>query len=206
MDISKLKGHIPDAVLPLLDGVIKKFEINTPLRLAHFLAQASHESGNFKAVRENLNYSAEGLVKIFPKYFPNMEVAILYAKKPEKIANIVYANRMGNGDEASGDGFKFRGRGYIQLTGKQNYTLFGQAIGQDLVNNPDKVAIDYPLLSAAWFFHKNGLHKIADEGAEDIVVTKITKRVNGGVIGLDHRKKEFKKYLNILIPTNNQVV
>jgi len=206
MDISKLKGHIPDAVLPLLDGVIKKFEINTPLRLAHFLAQASHESGNFKAVRENLNYSAEGLVKIFPKYFPNMEVAILYAKKPEKIANIVYANRMGNGNEDSGDGFKFRGRGYIQLTGKQNYTLFGQVIGQDLVNNPDKVATDYPLLSAAWFFHKNGLHKIADEGAEDIVVTKITKRVNGGTIGLDHRKKEFKKYLNILIPTNNQVV
>lgn len=206
MDLSKLKGHIPDAVLPLLDGVVKKFEINTPLRLAHFLAQCGHESGNFKAVRENLNYSAEALVKIFPKYFPTIEVAMLYAKQPEKIANKVYANRMGNGDEASGEGFKFRGRGYIQLTGKQNYTLFGQAISQDLVANPDRVATEFPLLSAAWFFHKNGLHKIADEGADDIVVTKITKRVNGGTIGLADRTKHFKEYFSILKPVNPQTV
>ncbi len=206
MDISKLKGHIPDAVIPLLKDVMAKFEINNPLRLAHFLAQCGHESGNFRVTRENLNYSAEGLTKIFPKYFPNIEVAMLFAKQPEKIANKVYANRMGNGDEASGEGFKFRGRGYIQLTGKQNYTMFGQAIGQDLNANPEKVAVEYPLLSAAWFFHKNGLHKIADEGATDIIVTRITKRVNGGTIGLQDRIKHFKEYYDLLKPINPQAV
>lgn len=205
MDTSKLKGHIPDSVLPLLNAVMEKFEINTPLRLSHFLAQCGHESGGFKVTRENLNYSAEGLSKIFPKYFPSVEAATPFAKQPEKIANKVYANRMGNGDEASGDGFKFRGRGYIQLTGKQNYTLFGQAIGQDLIASPDKVAVEYPLLSAAWFFHKNGLHKIADEGAEDVTVTKVTKRVNGGTIGLADRIKHFKEYFNILQPVNPTV-
>lgn len=200
MDISKLKGHIPDAVLPMLAGVIEKFELNTPLRLAHFLAQCGHESGGFRVTRENLNYSAEGLNKIFPKYFPSVEVAKPFAKQPEKIANKVYANRMGNGDEASGEGFKFRGRGYIQLTGKQNYTLFGQAIGKDLIADPDKVAGEYALLSAAWFFHKNGLHKIADEGATDVVVQRVTKRVNGGTIGLPDRIKHFKEYYEILKP------
>lgn len=198
MDLSKLKGHVPDAVLPMLAGVVDKFELNTPLRLAHFLAQCGHESGGFRVTRENLNYSAEGLAKIFPKYFPSVDAAKPFAKQPEKIANKVYANRMGNGDEASGEGFKFRGRGYIQLTGKQNYTLFGQAIGQDLVANPDKVAGEYALLSAAWFFHKNALHKIADEGATDIVVQRVTKRVNGGTIGLADRIKHFKEYYELL--------
>lgn len=200
MDITKLKGHVPDNVINQLPEVINKYQINTPLRLAHFLSQTGHESGGFKAVRENLNYSAEGLTKIFPKYFPTLEAATPFAKQPEKIANKVYANRMGNGDEASGQGFKFRGRGYVQLTGKQNYTLFGQAIGEDLTADPDKVAGEYALLSAAWFFHKNGLHKIADEGATDVVVQRVTKRVNGGTIGLADRIKHFKEYYELLNP------
>lgn len=193
MELNNLKGVVPDQVIYALDEVVKKFEFNTPLRLAHFLAQCAHESGNFRVTRENLSYSSEGLVKIFPKYFSSIDVATHFAKQPEKIANKVYANRMGNGDEASGEGFKFRGRGYIQLTGKQNYTAFGAAIGVDVVSNPDLVASKYALLSAAWFFSKNNLHKIADEGADDVVVQKITKRVNGGTIGLADRIKHFKE-------------
>lgn len=206
MDISKLKGHIPDAVIPLLKDVMAKFEINTPLRLAHFLAQCGHESGNFKVTRENLNYSAEGLTKIFPKYFPNIEVAMLFAKQPEKIANKVYANRMGNGDEASGEGFKFRGRGYLQVTGKQNYAALGKELGVDLITNPDLVATTYPFDSAGWFFKKNNLLAICDEGPSDITVTKVTKRVNGGTIGIEQRKKEFQKFYDILKPINPQAV
>jgi putative chitinase len=197
LNLDKLKGHIPDAVIQMIPDTATKFQINTPLRLAHFLAQCGHESGGFKATQENLNYSADGLKKIFPKYFPGT-LSEGYARNPQKIANKVYASRMGNGDEASGDGFKFRGRGYIQLTGKENYTTFGKSIGEDMTLNPDKVASTYALLSAAWFFSKNGLHKIADEGATDAVVTKITKRVNGGTIGLADRIKHFKEYYNLL--------
>jgi putative chitinase len=198
MDISKLKGHIPDSVLAQIPDTAAKFEINTPLRLAHFLAQCGHESGGFKLVQENLNYGAKGLLGIFKKYFPTEEKAKLYERKPEKIANLVYGSRMGNGPEPSGDGYKFRGRGYIQLTGKDNYTAFGKAINEDITTNPDKVATNYPLLSAAWFFNKNGLHKIADGGATDAVVTSVTKRVNGGTIGLPDRIKHFKEYYNLL--------
>lgn len=198
MDITKLKGHIPDSVLAQIPDTAAKFEINTPLRLAHFLAQCGHESGGFKLVQENLNYGAKGLLGIFKKYFPTEEKAKLYERKPEKIANLVYGARMGNGPESSGDGYKFRGRGYIQLTGKDNYTAFGKAINEDIVANPDKVATHYPLLSAAWFFHKNGLHKIADGGATDAVVTSVTKRVNGGTIGLPDRIKHFKEYYDLL--------
>jgi putative chitinase len=198
MDIKKLKGHIPDAVIAQLPDTMQKFELNTSLRLAHFLAQAGHESGGFKAVNENLNYGAKGLLGIFKKYFPTEAKAVLYERKPEKIANLVYGGRMGNGPEATGDGYKFRGRGYIQLTGRDNYTAFSKAINEDLTANPDLVATKYPLLSAAWFFHKNGLHKIADGGATDAVVTSVTKRVNGGTIGLDHRISEFKKIYKIL--------
>jgi len=197
MNLDKLKGHIPDTVIAQLPETIAKFELNTPLRLAHFLAQAGHESGGFKAVTENLNYGAKGLLNVFPKYF-NGETAALYERKPEKIANIVYASRMGNGDKATGDGYKFRGRGYIQLTGRNNYVEFSKAINEDLTANPDLVATKYPLLSAAWFFHKNGLHKIADGGATDAVVTSVTKRVNGGTIGLADRLKHFKEYYSLL--------
>ena len=198
MNLDKLKGHVPDAVIAQLPDTITKFELNTPLRLAHFLAQAGHESGGFKAINENLNYGAKGLLGIFKKYFPTPEKAALYERKPEKIANLVYGGRMGNGPEASGEGYKFRGRGYIQLTGKDNYKAFDAVVPEDLLESPDLVATKYPLLSAAWFFHKNGLHKIADEGATDVVVTKVTKRVNGGIIGLADRIKHFNEYNNLL--------
>lgn len=198
MDVNKLKGHIPDTVIAQLPDTIAKFELNTPLRLAHFLAQAGHESGGFKLVTENLNYGAKGLLGIFKKYFPTQEKANLYERKPEKIANLVYGGRMGNGPETSGEGYKYRGRGYIQLTGKDNYKAFDLVVAENITENPDLVATKYPLLSAAWFFHKNGLHKIADKGATDAVVTEVTKRVNGGTIGLEARLKEFKHYYKIL--------
>ena len=198
MKLEKLKGHVPDTVIAQLPDTIAKFELNTPLRLAHFLAQAGHESGGFKAVNENLNYGAKGLLGIFKKYFPTEEKAKLYERKPEKIANLVYGSRMGNGAETSGEGYKFRGRGYIQLTGKDNYKAFDAVVTESIVDNPDLVATKYPLLSAAWFFHKNGLHKIADKGVTDAVVTEVTKRVNGGTIGLADRLKHFKEYYALL--------
>jgi putative chitinase len=198
MNLDKLKGHVPDTVIAQIPDVMTKFEINTPLRLAHFLAQCGHESGGFKAVQENLNYGAKGLMGIFKKYFPDGTKAALYERKPEKIANLVYGNRMGNGPESSGEGYKFRGRGYIQLTGKDNYKAFDAVVPENLIESPDLVATKYPLLSAAWFFHKNGLHKIADGGATDAVVTSVTKRVNGGTIGLADRIKHFKEYYSLL--------
>ena len=198
LKLDKLKGHIPDAVIAMIPDTAAKFGINTPLRLAHFLAQCGHESGGFRATQENLNYSAKGLMGIFKKYFPTLALAQAYERKPEKIANRVYGGRMGNGPEASGEGYKFRGRGYIQLTGKENYTAFGKSIGEDMTVNQDKVSGPYALLSAAWFFSKNGLHKMADEGSSDAVVTKITKRVNGGTIGLADRIKHFKEYYHLL--------
>ena len=198
MKLDKLKKHIPDTVIAQIPEVIEKFEINTPLRLAHFLAQCGHESGNFRLVKENLNYSAKGLMDIFKKYFPTEVLAKQYERKPEKIANKVYGGRMGNGAEATGDGAKYCGRGYIQLTGKDNYPLFFKSVGLDVNTDPTLVATQYPLASAAWFFNKNGLHKIADGGATDAVVTSITKRVNGGTIGLDDRIKHFKEYYHLL--------
>ena len=198
MDISKLKGHIPDSVLSQIPNTAAKFEINTPLRLAHVLSQCVHESGQFRVVNENLNYGAKGLLGIFKKYFPTEDKAKMYERKPEKIANLVYASRMGNGPESSGDGYKYRGRGYIQLTGKDNYTAFGKSIGENIAATPDLVATQYPLLSAAWFFNKNGLHKLADKGATPEVVTMVTKRVNGGTIGLADRLKHFKEYYELL--------
>jgi putative chitinase len=197
MDINKLKGHIPDGVLAQIPSVMEKFKIDTPLELAHFLAQCGHESGNFKAVSENLNYSADGLKKIFPKYFPgNLNES--YARKPEAIASRVYASRMGNGNEASKEGFRFRGRGYIQLTGKENYAAFDKFVEDDILANPDLVATKYPLLSAAWFFSKNKLNEIASKGADDATVTAVTKRVNGGTIGLADRIKHFKEFYALL--------
>ena len=194
LKLDKLKGHIPDAVIQMIPDTAAKFQINTPLRLAHFLAQCGHESGGFKATQENLNYSAKGLNGIFKKYFPTLESALPYERKPEKIASKVYGGRMGNGPESSGEGYKFRGRGYIQLTGKANYAAFAKAINEDTVSNPDLVSTKYPLASAAWFFSKNGLNAIADKGADDATVTAVTKRVNGGTIGLADRIKHFKEY------------
>jgi putative chitinase len=197
LNIEKLKGHIPDVVIAQIPETAKKFNITNNLRLAHFLSQCGHESGGFKAVSENLNYSADGLKKVFGKYFPG-NLAESYAKQPEKIASRVYANRMSNGDEASKEGYKFRGRGYIQLTGKGNYTSFTKFIGEDCVANPDLVATKYPLASAAFFFDSNKLWSICDKGADDATVTAVTKRVNGGTLGLSDRIKHFKEYYNLL--------
>ena len=162
---------------------------------AHFFGQCAHESGGFKVFSENLNYSADGLSKIFKKYFPSVAAATPYARKPENIANKVYANRMGNGPESSGDGWMFRGRGPIQLTGKDNYTAFATAIGRpDVLTNPDIVCGELAFESALWFFRKNNLFAIADKGVTDVVITQITKRVNGGTHGLDDRLKKTKQY------------
>ena len=197
LNLEKLKGHIPDSVIAQIPETAKKFNITNNLRLAHFLSQCGHESGGFKAVSENLNYSADGLKKIFGKYFPgNLNES--YARQPEKIAARVYASRMGNGDETSKEGFKFRGRGYIQLTGKANYTNFTKFIGEDCIANPDLVATKYPLSSAAFFFDSNKLWSICDKGFDDATVTAVTKRVNGGILGLDDRIKHFKEYYNLL--------
>jgi putative chitinase len=195
--IGKLKGFIPDHVIVQIPNVIKKFAINTPLRLAHFLAQCEHESNHWNSVSENLNYSAERLKIIFAKYFPGT-IHELYAKNPEKIASRVYASRMGNGDEASKEGWRFRGRGYIQLTGKVNYQAFNMVVEDDLLINPELVETKYPLLSAAWFFEKNGLNEIADKGADNATVFAVTKIVNGGIIGLDDRIKYFNTIHTLL--------
>lgn len=191
--VDKLQGHLPVAVLAEIPLIMQKFGIDNRLRLAHFLAQTAHESGNFRHVVENMNYSTDGLLKIFPKYFKDRATADKYARKPEMIGSRVYANRMGNGDEASKEGFRFRGRGYIQLTGKNNYTEFSSFIGEDCVANPDLVATKYPLTSAAFFFNKNGIWAICDRGATNEVVTSVTRRVNGGTIGLADRIHHFGK-------------
>ncbi|MEQ1778488.1 MAG: glycoside hydrolase family 19 protein [Nitrosomonas sp.] len=197
LSIDRLRAHIPDAVLDQIPDCAERFAINTPLRLAHFLAQCAHESAEFKVSVENLNYSADGLRKVFSKYFHN-NLADSYARQPEKIASRVYGNRMGNGDEASKEGYKFRGRGYIQLTGKDNYHAFAKTISEDILNDPDLVATKYPLLSAAWFWDVRLLNQLADEGSSDAIVTKITKKVNGGTNGLDDRIKHFNVYYALL--------
>ena len=196
--LDKLKGHIPDSVLAQIPDTAAKFNITNPLRLAHFLAQCGHESGGWKATSENLNYSSKGLMGIFKKYFPTLALAEQYARKPEAIASRVYGGRMGNGVEATKEGFKFRGRGYIQLTGKDNYKAFDAFVPEEIIANPDLVATKYPLMSAAWFFNKNGLWAICDKGADQGTVTAVTKRVNGGTIGLPDRIKHFNEYYNLL--------
>jgi putative chitinase len=195
LNLDKLKGHVPDSVISQIPETATKFKIDTPLKLAHFLAQCGHESAGFKVVNENLNYSVDGLKKIFPKYFPG-NLSESYARNPEKIASKVYGGRMGNGPEETKEGYKFRGRGYIQLTGKDNYTAFGKAINEDILSNPDLVSSKYPLLSAAWFFSKNCLGKCVDDS--DATVTSVTKCVNGGTIGLPDRLKHFKEYHKLL--------
>ena len=190
--LDKLKGHIPDSVLAQIPDTAAKFGIINPLRLAHFLAQCGHESGGWKATSENLNYSSKGLMGIFKKYFPTLALAEQYARKPIAIASRVY------GAEATKEGFKFRGRGYIQLTGKDNYSAFDKFVPEEILANPDLVATKYPLMSAAWFFNKNGLWSICDKGADQGTVTAVTKRVNGGTIGLPDRIKHFNEYYNLL--------
>jgi putative chitinase len=193
----KLSGHIPDKALSQIHDTAKRFSINTPLRLAHFLAQCAHESGGFTVVFENLNYSADRLKVIFPKYFPG-NLADSYANNPVKIASRVYANKIGNGDEASSDGYTYRGRGFIQLTGKNNYSAFAKFIGEDTFNDPDLVATKYPLASAAFYFKNNDLFTICDKGGSADIVTQVTRVVNPGLLGLAERIKYFNDYYNLI--------
>lgn len=166
----------------------------TPERAAHFFGQTGTETGEFKLFSENLNYSAQGLQKTFGRYFPgNLEES--YAKQPEKIANRVYGSRMGNGDEATGDGYKFRGRGALQLTGKNNYIAFSNYLKKpEILTNPDLVATEYAFESAMFFFDNNKLWTICDGGVNEQAMTTLTKRINGGFNGLDHRKALTTKY------------
>lgn len=198
MNLDKLATKIPANVLEQIPLIMEKFGLNTPLRLSHFLSQCAHESGNFKEVTENLNYGTKGLRSIFGKYFKDDASAKAYERKPEKIANKVYASRMGNGDEASGDGWKFRGRGYIQLTGKDNYSQFDKVVEDDILTNPDLVATKYPLMSAAFFFEKNNLWKICDGGVDKEDVIALTKRINGGTHGLEDRLAKFSLFNSLL--------
>lgn len=172
----------------------------TPERAAHFFAQTAHESGGFKVFSENLNYSADGLNKIFPKYFKNAgRDANAYARNPEKIANVVYASRMGNGDTASGDGWKYRGRGAVQLTGKSNYQNFANHMNdQSIMTNPDVVATDLSFESAMFFFDRNKLWDIADKGVNKDTILLMTKRINGGTHGLADREEKTLKYYSWL--------
>ena len=194
INYDRLKPKLPASVIAELPTIIEKSNITTANRLAHFLSQCSHESGGFTVLRENLNYSADGLRRVFPKYFPTPEIAAQFARQPEKIANKVYASRMGNGAEASGDGYKFRGRGFIQLTGHDNYKAFGTFLNEDILSNPDLVATKYPLLSAAFFFNRNNLWTICDQGDSDAVIKSLTKRINGGFNGLEDRIAKFRLY------------
>lgn len=182
-----------------LNDILPDFDINTPKRVAAFLAQCGHESAGFSVLKENLNYSAEGLNKIFKKYFPTLESAQPYARNPEKIANKVYGGRMGNGDEASGDGWRYRGRGPIQLTGKDNYRAFANDYFEDpqtLLDDPDLLIDHIPtsLLAAVWFWQKNNLNKEADAGD----IKTMTRKINGGFIGLEDRIKHYEHALHVL--------
>ena len=194
IDIKKFKTLFPNCknaeeICNLMDNLLSQEGIDTKERVNSFLAQCGHESGGFTRFVENLNYSAKGLRATFPRYFPDDITAVAYERKPEKIANKVYANRMNNGNESSGDGWKFRGRGPIQLTGKANYEMFSKDTSIDLIQNPDLVLTDNTVLlkTAIWFWNKNKLNEFADK--KDI--KSMTKRINGGFIGLEERQHNF---------------
>jgi len=198
LNLAALAGLLPASVIAQIPETAAKFGITTNLRLAHFLAQCALESVEFTATVENLNYRAARLLAVFPKYFRGVNPAP-YANNPAKIANRVYASRMGNGNEASGDGFKFRGRGYIQLTGRNNYTSFTGFIGEDCVANPDLVATKYPLASAGFFFNSNKIWPVCDQGASDATVKAVSTRVNGNPPhAVPERTKYFKKFIKAL--------
>lgn len=167
----------------------------SPARAAHFFGQTAHETGGFKAFSENLSYGAKGLMGVFKKYFPDAATAAKYERKPEAIANRVYANRMGNGPESSGDGWKYRGRGALQLTGKDNYAAFAKYCNRpDVMTNPDIVATELAFESAMFFFERNKLWSICDQGVTDAAILSLTKKVNGGTHGLEDRKNKTKTY------------
>jgi putative chitinase len=197
-----LKAIMPKADtgkwLDFLNQALERFSINTTVRAAAFLAQIAHESDELTHVSENLNYSAQRLTQVWPKRFPTVEIAREYEHNPEKLANYIYASRLGNGDEASGDGWKFRGRGLIQLTGKTNYTQAGSALGADLATNPDLVAQpEYASLTAVNFWKTNGLNELADLSTDESFVN-ITKKINGGTVGMDSRKAYWTRAKQVL--------
>lgn len=192
---NKLIGHIPDKVLSKIPNIK---EITNNLRLAHFLSQCAHESQNFTRVFENLNYSAQGLQNTFGKRFTHDE-SIKYAHDQQDIANRAYASRMGNGDEKSGDGWRYRGKGYIQLTGHDNHALFSKYIGVDCCANPDLVATDYPLESAAFFFTEKKIWTLCDKGHELQNISEVTKKINPSKHGLASRVQLFNKFYNLLV-------
>lgn len=202
MDITKLNGKLPDSIYDQLPAIVDKYNVNTKLRMAHFLGQCAEETGDFTKFEENLNYSYKRLVEIFGKYFPGT-TGKSYAGRPEKIANKVYGNRYGNGPESSGDGWRYRGRGCIQITFKGNYKSLSKDFGIDFVKTPELVATDYSLVSAAWFFTYNKIWLLCDAGSTNANITAVTKKVNGGTNNLDHRIKYFKKYWNILSDVDN---
>lgn len=174
---------------------LPEYEINTVLRIAAFIAQCSHESSNFKILKENLNYKPESLMRVWPRHFPTIEIANQYGRQPEKIANKAYANRMGNGDEDSGDGWKFAGKGLIQLTGRNNYQKFADSIDMDIEELPEYlVTFDGAVKSACWFWNVNNLNILADAGD----IKSMTKKINGGFIGLEDRTKHYNHALEIL--------
>jgi putative chitinase len=196
--LSEIIGKNPylDYWFNALREILPVYEIHTPERVAAFVAQCAHESGGFKFLKENLNYRAESLTKTFPKYFKSLDEARQYEKKPEKIANKVYANRMGNGDESTGDGFRYLGRGLIQLTGKNNYTLFAAAIDTPLEEIPEYLqTFEGAVQSACWFWEQNNLNQWADK--KDIMT--LTKRINGGTIGLEDRIKHYNHALHLFV-------
>lgn len=187
--------HIGEQWVDALNETFQRFNILTPIQQASFIGQCGHECGNFRILEENLNYRAETLMKLWKSRFPTIEIANEYAKNPKKIANKVYASRMGNRDESSGDGFRFRGRGCIQLTGHANYFHAGQACGEDFVMNPDLVATPkYAAMTAGWFWDTHKLNKFAD--IRDF--TMMTKKINGGTIGLNDRIKHINHALEVL--------
>ena len=199
IDLNKFKSVFPNCkdseiLVNLFDNILNPAGINTKERVCMFLAQCGHESGGFTVYNENLNYSAKGLRGVFGKYFPTDALANQYARQPEKIANKVYANRMGNGPESSGDGWKYFGRGIIQLTGKSNYKEFSEYSGIDAVNNPDLLSTDISVAikSAVWFWNKNNLNKYCDNN--DFI--GLTKRINGGTNGLADRQDKFNKLMS----------
>jgi putative chitinase len=199
LNLGALAGKVPAGVIAQIPETAAKFGITTNLRLAHFLAQCALESIGFTATVENLNYSAQRIPQVFGKYFRGVDPTP-YAHNPQKLGSRVYANRMGNGDEASGDGFKFRGRGYIQLTGKNNYTGFSKFVGEDCVANPDLVATKFPLSSAAFYFSSNNIWSICDRGADDATVRRVSVAVNGAdpPNALNERMQNFKKFISAL--------
>lgn len=192
--ILKGNNYIDDWYQSLEDN-LPKYDINDINRIAAFLAQCAHESANFKILKENLNYRAESLRRVWPRHFPTDEIAQQYARQPEKIANKAYANRMGNGDESSGDGWKFSGKGLIQLTGRNNYQLFADHVDMNIDELPEYlISFDGAVKSACWFWDTNKLNQWADQGD----LKTLTKKINGGTLGLEDRIKHYNHIMEIL--------